>query len=109
MSGISVCRHHLALAALFLVAGCKSLYFHPAAPAPAEPLAYHPGELPFSEYWTGIVFNGEKIGFTRFAIRPAPAKEMRFEVLSEASFVLRFLGIEKKINLKARDLVNDEL
>jgi hypothetical protein len=29
--------------------------------------------------------------------------------LTEASFALRFLGIEKKINLKARDLVDNEL
>lgn len=99
----------LALAALLLLAGCQSLYFRPAGPPPGAPIAFRPGELPFSEYWTGIVFNGEKIGFTRFAIRPAQGTKQSFEVVSEASFVLRFFGIEKKINLKARDVVGEDL
>ena len=99
----------LALAALLLLAGCQSLYFRDAGPPPGAPVAHGLGELPFSEYWTGIVFNGEKIGFTRFAVRPVSPENKRFEVLSEASFLLRFLGIEKKITLKARDLVSEEL
>jgi len=105
----AIYRRFLGLAALFLLGGCQSVYFRDAGPPPAAPLAYRLAELPFSEYWTGIVFNGEKIGFTRFSIRAVPGETRRFEVLSEASFVLRFLGIEKKINLKARDLVDDEL
>ncbi|MGQ0749100.1 MAG: transglutaminase domain-containing protein [Betaproteobacteria bacterium] len=96
-----------ALAAFALLAGCQSLYFHDAG-SPAPRLAYRLSELPFSQYWTGIVFNGEKIGFTHFAIHPADDGK-RYEIRAEASFVLRFLGIEKKIALKARDLVDDEL
>jgi hypothetical protein len=63
--------------------------------------------LPYSEYWTGIVFNGEKIGFAHVTIRKAGSTN--YEIRSEASFALRFLGIEKKINLKSRDLIREDL
>lgn len=96
------------LLAAGLLAGCQSIYFH-AAGVPAAPLAHSLDRLPFTEYWTGIVFNGDKIGFTRFSIRPAEHHHGRYEVLSEASFVLRFLGIEKSIHLKARDLIAGDL
>jgi hypothetical protein len=99
-------RRLAALAVFALLTGCQSLYFHDAGAPPR--LAYRLAELPFSQYWTGIVFNGEKIGFTHFEIHPAEDGK-RYEIRAEASFVLRFLGIEKKIALKARDLVDDEL
>jgi hypothetical protein len=105
----AILRRLTALAALAFLAGCQSLYFQNAGAPPAAPLAYRLSELPFSQYWTGIVFNGEKIGFTHFAIRPVPGAEKRYEVRAEASFVLRFLGIEKQIALKARDLIDEEL
>lgn len=95
-----------ALAALLLpLGGCAGLYFRDAGPAPV--IRHELGKLPYSEYWTGIVFNGEKIGFAHFTIRKAGAEN--YEIRSEASFALRFLGIEKKINLKSRDLIRDDL
>jgi hypothetical protein len=95
-----------ALAALLLsLGGCTGMYFRDAGPAPA--IRHELGKLPYSEYWTGIVFNGEKIGFSHFTIRKAGTET--YEVRSEASFALRFLGIEKKINLKSRDLIRDDL
>lgn len=54
-----------------------------------------------------MVFNGQKIGFTHLTIRPAPGN--RYEIRSEAAIVLHFLGLEKKINLKSHDVVNDNL
>jgi hypothetical protein len=104
--GGALCRCGVALISL-LAAGCQSLYFRDAGPPPPAPVVHRLAELPFSEYWTGIIFNGEKIGFTRFQVRPVPKENSRFEVVSEASFALRFLGIEKKINLKARDVIDD--
>ena len=95
-----------AWALVLALGGCASLYFHDAGPAPE--IRHELGKLPFSEYWTGIVFNGEKIGFTHFEIRRAPGTE-NFEIRSEASFVLRFLGIEKKIQLKSRDVIAPDL
>ncbi len=104
----TACRRLCLLAAFVLIAGCQSVYFHDAG-APPAPLVHPLDRLPFTEYWTGIVFNGEKIGFTRYTIRPAARKPGHYEVLSEASFVLRFLGIEKSINLKSRDLIAADL
>jgi hypothetical protein len=86
--------------------GCAGMYFHDAGPPPL--IRHEVGKLPFSEYWTGIVFNGEKIGFTHFAIGRDPGTE-NYEIRSEASILLRFLGIEKKIHLKSRDVVASDL
>ena len=46
-------------------------YFHDADVQPTAPVRHELAKLPFSEYWTGIVFNGEKIGFSHLAIEPA--------------------------------------
>ena len=86
--------------------GCASMYFRDAGPVPE--IRHELARLPFSEYWTGIVFNGEKIGFTHFTIRRDAGTD-RYEIRSEASFVLRFLGIEKKIQLKSRDAIEADL
>lgn len=86
--------------------GCAGLYFHDAGPPPL--ILHEAGKLPFSEYWTGIVFNGEKIGFTNFTISRDAGTE-NYEIRSEASFLLRFLGFEKKIHLKSRDVVGSDL
>jgi hypothetical protein len=96
----------LALGVLLLpLGGCAGMYFRDAGPAPA--IRHELASLPYSEYWTGIVFNGEKIGFAHVTIRKAGSTN--YEIRSEASFALRFLGIEKKINLKSRDLIREDL
>ena len=102
---LRIARRLAVLAVLLPLGGCAGMYFHDAGPAPA--IRHELATLPYSEYWTGIVFNGEKIGFAHFTIRKADAG--RHEIRSEASFALRFLGIEKKITLKSRDLIRDDL
>jgi hypothetical protein len=97
------------IAALSLaLGGCASMYFSDARPPPA-PVRYELAQLPFAEYWTGIIFNGEKIGFSRLAVSRIPAEPARYEIRAEASFSLRFLGIEKKVALRSRDLVREDL
>jgi hypothetical protein len=96
----------LLAAATLALGGCAGMYFKDAGPAPA--VAYDLASLPYFEYWTGIVFNGEKVGFSRFAIRKDPALP-RHEIRSEASIALRFLGLEKTILLRSRDVVNPDL
>lgn len=95
----------LLAAVLLPLGGCAGLYFRDAGSAPA--IRHELATLPYSEYWTGIVFNGEKIGFSHFTIRKASSGT--YEIRSEASFALKFLGIEKKINLKSRDVIAADL
>jgi len=99
----------LRMVAVLALGGCAGTYFHDAGPPPSAPVQYDLAQLPFSEYWTGIVFNGEKIGFTRLAIERAPDAPGRYVIRSEASFVLRFMGIEKKVTLKAVDTIGADL
>jgi hypothetical protein len=99
-------RFAVAGACALALGGCASVYFHDAGPAPA--VRHDLATLPWSEYWTGIVFNGEKIGFTRFTLGKQAGTD-QYEIHSEASFVLRFLGISKKVQLKSRDVVGPDL
>ncbi|HXX83649.1 MAG TPA: transglutaminase-like domain-containing protein [Casimicrobiaceae bacterium] len=101
-------RLFLAAALAVLLAGCQSLYFQRAGEAPSPPPQYALAAWPDHEYWSGIVFNGEKIGFSHTALHAEEAPG-EFEIRSEAAFVLRFLGFDKRINLKATDVVRDDL
>ena len=73
------------LAALAALAGgCASTadFFKDAGrPAAAAPLE----SWPHRELWTGIVFNGQKVGFTRREVRPAADAPGRYEIESEAA------------------------
>ena len=75
----------LLLALALPLGGCAGMYFRDAGPAPV--IRHELARLPYSEYWTGIVFNGEKIGFAHFDIRSAGAGN--YEIRSEASFDAR--------------------
>jgi hypothetical protein len=97
------------VAALALLGGCATQeYFRDAGAAPASrPIALE--RWPHPDIWTGIVFNGEKVGFTRRELRPAPGAPGRFEVESEAAIRLRFLGIDKRLALRSLDRVRADL
>jgi len=62
---------------------------------------------PHKDLWTGVVFNGDKIGFTRRTLRPAA--DGLWEIESEAAIRLRFLGVDKRVNLRALDRVRPDL
>jgi len=98
----------LALLALPAFSGCASLYFEAAGAPPEPPPKFQLDRLPWQEYWTGIVFNGEKIGFSHTHVKPAP-QPGEFEIHSEAAFLLRFLGVEKKFRMKSVDQVDSSL
>jgi len=55
------------------------------------------------------VFNGQKIGFTRLEMGVAAGAPERFEIASEAAIRLRFLGVDKRVNLRALDRVRPDL
>jgi hypothetical protein len=94
------------LAALLFLGGCTGPYFHDAGTPPAPP-AYTLGTLPFREYWTGIVFNGEKIGFTHLALEPAGDGDWR--IRATASLDFHFLGVDKEVKLLSEDVVAADL
>jgi len=98
-------RYFLALCAL--LTGCATPYFRDAG-TPPSPAAVTLETWPHRELWTGVVFNGEKIGFTRRVLRAADTPG-RYEIESEAVIRLRFLGIDKRINLHGLDRVRSDL
>jgi hypothetical protein len=92
------------------LAGCASTseYFQDAGNPPApRPRAL--ADWPYRELWTGVVFNGAKIGFTRLSLAPAADAAQRWDIESEAAIRLRFLGIDKRVNLRSRDRVRADL
>lgn len=96
------------VAVVALLAGCRSLYFEPAGQAPEPPPRHALAAWPDREYWSAVVFNGEKIGFSHLAIGAAEQPGL-FELRSDAAFALRFLGFDKRVNLRAYDLVRPDL
>jgi hypothetical protein len=93
---------------LVLLQGCAAQYFRDAG-APPAPQAVSLEEWKHREIWTGVVFNGDKIGFTRRALRPAADAPGIWEIESEAVIRLRFLGVDKRVNLRALDRVRSDL
>ena len=85
------------------------MYFHDAGEPPRPPPQFTLHELPFDEYWTGLVFNGNKIGFTHLAISPVPDAGDLYELRARAILNFHFLGIEKKVSLQSIDRVNADL
>lgn len=86
--------------------GCSTQYFRDAGSPPApEPITLE--QWPHKEIWTGVVFNGDKIGFSRRTLRQAA--DGLFEIESEAAIRLRFLGIDKRVSLHGLDRVRGDL
>ena len=97
------------LCLILLFSGCTSKYFR-AVDQPLSQSSYSDvSELPYNEYWTGIVFNGAKIGFSHFNISAAEGTAGNFDIHSEAALRFRFLMFDKHINMKSYDRVRADL
>jgi hypothetical protein len=103
------CGYILLLVLPLVFSGCASLYFRDAGELPPLPPRFDLSHWPYNEYWTGIVFNGAKIGFSHFSLSPAKEAVNRFDIRSEAFLRVRFLTFDKKINLKSYDQVAEDL
>ena len=101
--------HLLILLLCVLITGCAGLYFRSAGEPPVPPPRYSLVRWPYGEYWTGIVFNGAKIGFTHLQLAPVENATNRFDIHSEAVLRFRFLMLDKRITLKSLDRVADDL
>jgi hypothetical protein len=96
------------LLCILALSGCAGMHFRDAGPPP-QPGAFDPTEGPGREYWTGIVFNGEKIGFSHFKIARPPDDPGCYEITSEAALSFRFLMAEKKVSMQSWDRVRGDL
>jgi hypothetical protein len=94
---------------VIMVSGCSCLYFRPAGPPPHLSPRYCLEEWPYEEYWTGLMFNGRKIGFSHVAIQPAEQGAQLYEIRAEAVFLIRLLGVSKRVVLKSYDQVRNDL
>jgi hypothetical protein len=106
----SLCAiYFLLLILIFLFNGCAGKYFRDAGKPPLPPPQFVLTDWPYEEYWTGIIFNGAKIGFSRFNLSSSKSDPNHFDILSEAALHFRFLMFDKKINLKSHDQVAGDL
>ena len=89
--------------------GCTWMYFRDAAKYGVEALRYNLDEWPYKEYWTGLVFKGEKIGLTHLSISKSNDREGRFDIESYAAMQFHFMLMDKEVTLKAYDQVSNDL
>ncbi|MGH7255854.1 MAG: hypothetical protein ACREI3_08765, partial [Nitrospirales bacterium] len=91
-----------------LLSGCAGLYFH-TVEGPTVPIRHTLADWPTPEYWTGLIFNGEKIGFTHLTVIPPHNPDGLFEIQTEALLRFTVLGFEKQVTLTARDWITADL
>ena len=106
---IERCCYFFTILLLLLQSSCAWMYFRSASEPPPGPVHYSLAEWPFEEYWTGVVFNGAKIGFTHLSLAPAEDGENEFDIRSEAVLHFRFLMFDKKVNFRSFDRVAHDL
>jgi hypothetical protein len=94
---------------LLVVAGCAGRYFRDAGQSPGPFGGHHLSNWPYSRLWTGLVFNGEKIGFSHLSLAPSPDAPGVYRIRSEAVIKIRFLMFDKHIELKSLDEVDANL
>lgn len=91
-------------ALLIFLSGCAGQYFRDAGSPPLEAPRYSLASLPQPEYWTGVVFNGAKVGFSH--TRVSSAGGGLYELHGEAVLRFRFLGYEKRVQIRSHDTVD---
>jgi Transglutaminase-like superfamily len=89
--------------------GCTSLYFQDAGAPPSPPPQYALDHWPYSEYWTGIIFNGEKVGYAHVQIIPSAERPGSYDIRSQSLLHVRMLGFDKRIALESVDRVAKDL
>lgn len=97
----------LAVPVAVAVVGCVAGGVRNSERVDAPTLRIELADLPFDEYWTGLVFNDNKVGFSHLAVRHDQSGE--FELRSRASMRFRILGVDKGADLIATDWVGADL
>ena len=88
------------------LSACAGRYFHDAGLPPDPPPRYTLADLPEPEHWTGVVFNGAKIGFTHTRVTRA-AQDGLYDIHGEAVVRFRFLGYDKRTQIRTLDTVDE--
>ncbi|MCX7634474.1 MAG: transglutaminase-like domain-containing protein [Syntrophales bacterium] len=96
------------LLGIFFLCSCGSAYFQAVRTTPSSPVMVGLPELSRRDLWSGIVFNGEKVGFTHIRVIPMH-REGLFRIVSEAHLRIRFLGLDRKVAMKGEDVVRADL
>jgi len=94
---------------LLVLSACTGQYFRSVDTPFEEPIQYTLANWPTGEYWTGLIFNGEKIGFTHLNIAPASSEPGRYDITAECVMLFSFLGFKKRIELRSYDQVGEDL
>lgn len=97
----------IVIAGLFLLCSCSPAYFQ-AVQTPPPPAVGGLHELPWHDLWSGIVFNGEKVGFTHVNVAPLPEGGL-YRITSTADLRIRFLGLDRKVSMRGEDTVQPDL
>ena len=97
------------MTAAFLLNACAGRYFHSADEPPPPPLSLSPADWPVKEYWTGVVFNGTRVGFTHIKIIPSEDIMGGYDIHSAAYLRPRLFMFDKEIDLIAYDGVAEDL
>ena len=95
------------LTTLMLICSCSGMYFRTSEQLP--PHQRPVTQWPVRDYWTGIVFNGSRIGFAHFTMSPAPGEKHLYDIRSEAYLQFRVLWADKTIHLRSFDRVHADL
>src|SRR6266704_3680526 len=93
-------------ALLAFLSGCAGPYFRDAGAPPLPPPRYSLADLPQPEYWTGIVFNGAKVGFSHSRVTRAAQQDL-YELHGAAVIRFRFLGLDKRVQVRSLDTVDE--
>ncbi|HED01106.1 MAG TPA: hypothetical protein ENN18_12145 [Proteobacteria bacterium] len=96
------------LLVIFFLNGCAGLYFKESEVYAPPPRVEDISRLDFREQWFGVIFNGDKIGFSHLKIEDAASPNL-FRVESEGTVYLNFMGFKKEIIMKSTEWVNPDL
>lgn len=107
--GSAIRRFACAVVLTCALPGCTSLFFKDAGAPPSPPPQYTLADWPYSEYWTGIIFNGEKVGYAHVQVNPSAGRPGSYDIRSQSLLHIRMLGFDKRIALETTDRVGRDL
>ncbi len=100
-------RIKLLLVGIFLMSlltGCSTRYFDTVSPPTEVKKSIALDQWPFSEFWQGYVFNGNKIGFNHFQLAFSEEENL-YALEGSAALHFKLLGFDKSIRVKSVDKV----